>query len=98
MTVDADSPSLAPALVALQSYPNPFNPSTTIKYEIPEKSIVIIKVYNLLGNEIATLINEEKNSGKHEIEFNATDLPSGTYFYQLQVSEFVETKKMILMK
>ena len=80
------------------NYPNPFNPSTTIKYQIPELSFVTLKVYDVLGNEIATLVNEEKPIGNYEIVFNATDLTSGVYFYQLQAGSFVETKKMILMK
>jgi hypothetical protein len=81
-----------------QNYPNPFNPTTTIKYQIPERSFVTIKVYDVLGNEIETLVNEEKPAGSYEIEFNGTGLPSGTYFYQLQAGSFVETKKMVLMK
>jgi hypothetical protein len=81
-----------------QNYPNPFNPTTAIKYQIPEISLVTLKVYDVLGSEIATLVNEEKHSGSYEIEFNATTLPSGIYFYKLQAGSFVETKKMILMK
>jgi hypothetical protein len=81
-----------------QNYPNPFNPSTTIKYQISEQSFVTIKVYDVLGNEVATLVNEEKPAGVYEVEWNATGLPSGVYFYQLQTNDFLETKKMILMK
>jgi hypothetical protein len=81
-----------------QNYPNPFNPSTTIKYQIPERSLVDLKVYDVLGNEIATLVNEEKSIGTHTVEFNATNLPSGIYFYQLQTHKFTQTKKMILLK
>ena len=81
-----------------QNYPNPFNPTTTIKYQIPELSFVTLKVYDVLGNEIATLVNEEKPVGSYEVEFNATGLPSGIYFYRLQAGSFVETKKMVLMK
>jgi hypothetical protein len=88
-----------------QNYPNPFNPSTTIRCEIPEQSFVTIKVYNILGKEIATLVNEVKPAGSFEVEFNSysgmsgiKDLPSGIYFYKLQAGNFVETKKMILMK
>jgi photosystem II stability/assembly factor-like uncharacterized protein len=80
------------------NYPNPFNPTTTINYHIPELNFVTIKVYDVLGNEVATLINEEKPSGNYEIEFNATGLPSGVYFYRLQAGSYVETKKMVLMK
>ena len=89
-----------------QNYPNPFNPSTTIYYSIPQSSFVTLKVYDMLGSEITTLVNEEKPIGSYEVEFNATRLPSGIYFYRLQAGvpsassgqSFVETKKMILMK
>ena len=82
----------------IQNYPNPFNPATTIKYSIPELSFVILKVYDVLGNEIAILVNEEKPIGNYEVEFDATTLPSGIYFYRLQTSNFIQTKKMVLMK
>ncbi len=81
-----------------QNYPNPFNPITTIKYQIPELSSVTLKVYDVLGSEVATLINEEKPSGSYEVDFDASTLPSGIYFYRLQTGSFVETKKMVLMK
>ena len=86
-----------------QNYPNPFNPSTTIRYEIPEQSFVTIKVYDVLGNEIVTLLNEEKSAGSYEVTFdshsgNVRNLTSGIYFYKLQAGSFVETKKMILLK
>jgi hypothetical protein len=81
-----------------QNYPNPFNPSTIIKYEIPELSFVTIKVFDVLGNEITTLVNEEKTIGNYEVEFDATNFPSGIYFYKLQSGPFVESKKMILLK
>jgi hypothetical protein len=81
-----------------QNYPNPFNPSTTIKYSIPEASKVILKLYNLLGEEVATLVNEEKVAGYYMVEFNAVNLPSGVYFYRIQAGHFVQTRKMILMK
>jgi hypothetical protein len=82
----------------LQNYPNPFNPTTTIKYQIPELSFVTLKVYDVLGNEIKTLVNEEKPAGSYEIGFDGTGLPSGVYFYRLQAENFVETKKMVSMK
>jgi len=81
-----------------QNYPNPFNPSTKIQYEIPERSFVTIKIYDVLGNEIDVIANEERLQGKYEIEFNGTSLTSGIYFYQIQAGNFVETKKMILLK
>jgi hypothetical protein len=82
----------------MQNFPNPFNPVTTITYEIPERSIVTIKIYGVLGNEITTLVNEEKSAGRYEILFNAENLPSGIYFYRLQAGDYIETKKMVLMK
>lgn len=83
-----------------QNYPNPFNPSTSIDYHVAEKSFVSLKVYDLLGNEVATLINEEKPAGSYNVQFsiNNLQLSSGTYFYRLQTGDFVETKKMILLK
>jgi CubicO group peptidase (beta-lactamase class C family) len=81
-----------------QNFPNPFNPVTTIKYQIPELSFVTLKVYDVLGNEVGTLVNEEKPIGNYEVEFDGVDLPSGVYFYRLQAGDFVETKKMILLK
>ena len=81
-----------------QNYPNPFNPSTTINYSVPELSNVVIKVYDVLGKETATLVNEQKPAGSYEVEFDASNLVSGVYLYKLQAGSFVETKKMILMK
>jgi hypothetical protein len=81
-----------------QNHPNPFNSNTKINYQLPEQSSVTIRVYDILGDEIATLVNEEKQAGAYEIEFNGNGLTSGIYFYQLQVGSFVETKKMILIK
>jgi hypothetical protein len=81
-----------------QNYPNPFNPVTTIGYGIREKSNVKITVLNSIGEEVAMLVNEEKESGYHTVEFNATNLPSGVYFYQLIAGEYTAIKKMILLK
>ena len=81
-----------------QNFPNPFNPATTIKYQIPELSFVTLKVYDVLGSEIITLVNEEVPIGSYKVEFNAANLSSGVYFYRLQTGSFVETKKMMLMK
>ncbi|NNG26433.1 MAG: T9SS type A sorting domain-containing protein [Ignavibacteriaceae bacterium] len=81
-----------------QNFPNPYNPVTTIKYQIPELSFVTLKVYDVLGNEISTLVNEQKPSGEYEIEFDGAEVPSGIYFYRLKSGSFVETKKMVLMK
>ena len=81
-----------------QNYPNPFNPSTMIKYKIPESGLVTIKVYDALGREIATLVNEEKPAGSYEIEFDGSNLSSGVYFYRLNFDSFISIKKMILLK
>jgi hypothetical protein len=90
-----------------QNYPNPFNPSTKIKFTIPQSpliggggrgGLVTLKVYDVLGNELTTLVNQEKPAGEYEVEFNSINLPSGVYFYQLKAGSLVETKKMILMK
>jgi hypothetical protein len=81
-----------------QNYPNPFNPTTIMKYQIPELSFVTLKVYDVLGSEIVTFVSEEKSIGSYEVEFDATSLPSGIYFYKLQTPNFTQTKKMILLK
>jgi dipeptidyl aminopeptidase/acylaminoacyl peptidase len=81
-----------------QNYPNPFNPTTKISYQIPELSYVTLKIYDVLGKEIATLVSEEKPAGNYEINFNAFDVTSGIYFYQLETESYLETKKMILLK
>jgi len=92
-----------------QNYPNPFNPSTTIHYSIPsvalsgvERSVVTLRVYDVLGNEVAILVNEEKPAGNYEVEFNTSTIKhnssSGIYFYQLKAGNFIRTRKMILLK
>jgi hypothetical protein len=101
--LNEDEISLAPDGFELsQNYPNPFNPSTVITFKLPEKSFVSLKVYNVLGNEIVTLINEEKSPGTHSIKFDVSELPrelsNGTYFYMLKAGNFTETKKMIYIK
>jgi hypothetical protein len=81
-----------------QNYPNPFNPSTNIEFRIKDFGLVTLKVYDILGREIATLVNEEKNAGTYMVTFNASNLASGIYFYQLKAGSFIETKKMLLIK
>jgi hypothetical protein len=81
-----------------QNYPNPFNPSTKIRYDIPQRSYVTLKVYDVLGNKIETLVNDEKQIGTYTIKFDASSLPSGIYLYQLQTPSFAQTKKMILLR
>jgi parallel beta-helix repeat protein len=82
----------------LQNYPNPFNPSTTIKYQISEISFITLKIYDVLGNEVATIVNEEKQVGEYEIEFSGNELTSGIYFYQLRAGNYIKTKKMLILK
>jgi hypothetical protein len=84
--------------VLKQNYPNPFNPTTTIRYVIPERALVTIKIYDILGDEITTLVNEEKPIGYYEVEFIASNLSSGVYFYKLTAGDFIQTKKMILLR
>jgi hypothetical protein len=81
-----------------QNYPNPFNPSTNIKYAINNRQFVTLKVYDVLGNEVAVLVNEEKPAGNYEINFDAGKLSSAVYFYQLRAGSLVQTKKMIYLK
>jgi len=81
-----------------QNYPNPFNPSTRISYNVGEPGLVQLKVYNILGVEVASLVNELKNSGNYSVDFNAANFSSGVYFYSLSVNNFTQTRKMILEK
>lgn len=81
-----------------QNYPNPFNPTTSINFQIKEQGFVSLKIFDMLGREIADLVNETKDAGKYTIEFNANNLPSGIYIYSIRVNEFVQTEKMTLLK
>lgn len=98
VSVEDNNNNLVDNYILEQNYPNPFNPSTKIKYSIPQSSNVSIKVFDILGNEIETLVNEEKQTGTFEITWYAENLQSGVYFYNLQAGDFVQTKKMIFMK
>ena len=81
-----------------QNYPNTFNPVTTIRFQTEDFGFVSLRVYDILGNELETLVNEEKPKGVYEITFDGSDLTSGIYFYQLKTDNYIETKKMQLMK
>ena len=81
-----------------QNYPNPFNPVTKINYAIPKDGLVKIRIYDILGREIIKLVNEEKPAGTYELTWNAENLPSGIFFYQLRTNSFIENKKMILLR
>ena len=98
VNVNSEKNLVAKSFVLENAYPNPFNPSTKISYYIPKNSLVTIKVFDILGNEVATLVNEELSAGEHEVEFNAEGLSTGTYFYQLRAADFVQTKKIMLLK
>jgi hypothetical protein len=81
-----------------QNYPNPFNPTTTIRYQLPKDGMVTLKVYDILGAEVATLVNEEKIVGRYEVSFDASRLASGVYIYRLQANDYIAVKKMVLLK
>ena len=105
MLADVKENSSSPKSFKLeQNYPNPFNPSTKISWQTPVAGYQTLKVYDILGNEIATLVNEYKPAGSYEITFNASDnqnyasLPSGFYIYQLKVGHYIQIRKMILLK
>jgi hypothetical protein len=99
--------ALQPKVFSLQqNYPNPFNPSTRISFDLPSKSFVSLKIFDLIGREVATLVSEELSAGSYAKQWNATRLPSGVYFYRLQARQtsggqtgsFIDTKKLILLK
>jgi Secretion system C-terminal sorting domain len=81
-----------------QNYPNPFNPTTTIQYQLPADAKVTLKIYDILGSEIATPVNEEQEAGYKEVKFNSTNLASGMYIYRLTANRYVSTKKMMVLK
>jgi hypothetical protein len=81
-----------------QNYPNPFNPSTTIRFSLPQRSHVTLKVFDVLGREVATLVNGELNPGEHSVVFDASGLGGGTYFYQLKAESVVRTQCMVFIK
>ncbi|RQW81948.1 MAG: T9SS C-terminal target domain-containing protein [Geobacter sp.] len=93
-----DEQIIADKFELMQNYPNPFNPSTKIQYAISNRQFVLLKIFNILGDEVAVLVNEEKEQGVYDITFNATGLSSGMYLYKLQAGSFVETKKMVLLR
>ncbi|MBU1936244.1 right-handed parallel beta-helix repeat-containing protein [bacterium] len=98
LDVDAMAPSLPASYFLAQNYPNPFNPTTTIRYDLKQTADVSVKVFNLLGQEIATLVQGRIPAGTHDVVWDATDLPSGIYFFQMAAGDFVQTRKMVLLK
>jgi hypothetical protein len=99
MITSIEDQGIIPTVFKLeQNYPNPFNPSTIIKFGIPERSNVLIKIYDILGSEVITLVNEEMEVGWYKKEFNATGYASGMYICRMKVGNFVSTKKMLMIK
>jgi len=97
-TIEENRLDIPEGYALYNNFPNPFNPNTKIKYSVPILSKVVIKVFDVLGNEIAILVNEEKAMGDYEVEFNGSDLTSGIYLYQLRAGSYLQTRKMVLMK
>lgn len=81
-----------------QNYPNPFNPTTKIKFQIPEFTFVRLTIYDIIGNEVRIIVDENKSAGTYEVDITANDLPSGIYFYTLRAGKYFDSKKMILLK
>jgi len=97
-SVTGDDPELPRSVTLYSAYPNPFNPSTRIEYSVPESQHVILKIFDVLGREITTLVNEVKTPGRHEVTFNADPLPSGVYLYRIEAGGFTQTRRMVLLR
>ncbi|MHC1737765.1 MAG: T9SS type A sorting domain-containing protein [Ignavibacteriaceae bacterium] len=98
LSTDEETATVPKEYSLKQNYPNPFNPTTTIQYGLPERTFVEIKVFNILGKEVASLVNSTQDAGVHKVNFDASKLTSGIYLYKLMTSKFSEFKKMILVK
>ena len=98
LSTPAEEQPVPKTFVLEQNYPNPFNPTTTIRYQLPQSATVSLKIYDVLGREVQTLVNERQAAGQYSVPFNADGLASGVYFYRLQAGSFVQTKKMMLIK
>ena len=101
--VNENGENIPASFSLFQNYPNPFNPSTSIKFSVPQKAFVTITIYNVLGEEVTKLVNEEFSPGTYETTWDGTNYPSGVYYYQLtvnseQLTKYSETKKMVLIK
>jgi len=98
ITTAIEEPWVPSAFLLRQNYPNPFNPSRTIPFNLPSKSFVSLKVYNLLGSEVTTIVSEEMSAGNYSRQWNATGVPSGVYFYRLHAGSSAEVKKLVLLR
>ena len=98
LEVKGNSPDTPQSFSLYQNYPNPFNPSTTIKYSLGEETFVTLKIYDLLGREVKTLVNSIQHAGKYEVNFQPDNLSSGIYFYTLHTTQFKSTGKMLLLR
>jgi hypothetical protein len=96
--VDENGVEIPDTFTLLQNYPNPFNPSTHIRYVVPERSFVSVRVYNILGAQVAVADEGDRDAGVHEVTFDAARLPSGEYFVRMTSGSFTETKKMLVLK
>lgn len=96
--ISGDDPAIIDQFRLFQNYPNPFNPSTTISFQLPQSAFVTLNIYNVLGQEIVSLVNRQMGAGKHQARFEADKLPAGIYYYELVVGDFREMKKMVLVK
>jgi hypothetical protein len=94
----SENPAIPKRFALSQNYPNPFNPSTTIKYQLPKESLVKITVFDVLGKQVGVLVNEKKNAGFYEVDFNSEGLASGLYLYKIEAGDFTDVKKMMLIK
>jgi len=93
-----ESPLVVRSFTLSQNYPNPFNPTTTISFSLLSKSFVSLKVYDMLGREIATIASEEMSAGYHSRQWNAANMSSGIYFYRMQAGSYSETRKLVLLR
>ncbi|MBK6539666.1 MAG: T9SS type A sorting domain-containing protein [Ignavibacteria bacterium] len=92
------SANIPESIKLYQNYPNPFNPGTNINYDLPDNNYVSLKVFDALGKEVATLVNEKQNAGSYSVDFNGEGFPSGVYFCKLSAGEYSEIKRMVLIK
>jgi len=96
--VNPESPGIPSSFVLNQNYPNPFNPSTEISFQVSDFGLVEVSIFDLLGRKVATLVNEKKHPGSYQVTWDATGQPSGVYFYRLSTTDFVQTKKLVLLR